>query len=56
MKSLQLSNASDANLATLMKSIAINDVLKDGPVVDAVVGIEGKVRNQVCQVVLLLAQ
>ena len=39
----QLSNASDADLATLRESVAINDVLKNGPVVDAVVRIEGKV-------------
>ena len=52
---LQLSDASDTDLATLCESVTINDVLKDGPVVDAVVGIEGKVEAQVCQVVLLLA-
>lgn len=52
---LQLSDASDTDLATLRTSVAINDVLEDGPVVDAVVGIEGKVEAQVCQVILLLA-
>ena len=51
----QLSDASDTDLATLRESVAINDVLEDGPVVDAVVGIEGKVEAQVRQVVLLLA-
>ena len=52
---LQLSDASDTDLATLRESVAINDVLEDGPVVDAVVGIEGKVEAQVRQVILLLA-
>ena len=51
----QLSDASDTDLATLRESVAINDVLEDGPVVDAVIGVEGKVEAQVCQVVLLLA-
>ena len=51
----QLSDATDTDLATLRESVAINDVLEDGPVVDAVVGIEGKVEAQVRQVVLLLA-
>ena len=50
----QLPNASDANLATLRASVAINDVLEDGPVVDAIVGVEGEVEAQVRQVVLLL--
>ena len=31
----QLSNASDADLATLRESVAINDVLEDGTIVDA---------------------
>ena len=48
----QLSNT---DLATLRESVAINDVLKDGSVVDAVIGVEGKVEAQVRQVVLLLA-
>lgn len=52
---LQLSDASDTDLATLRESVAINDVLKDGSVVDAVIGVEGKVEAQVRQVVLLLA-
>ena len=51
---LQLSDAPDADLATLRASVAINDVLEDGPVVDAVVGVEGEVEAQVRQVVLLL--
>ena len=51
----QLSNATDTDLATLRESVTINDVLKDGPVADAVVGIEGEVEAQVRQVVLLLA-
>ena len=51
---LQLSNASDADLAALRASVAIEDVLEDGPVVDAVVGVEGEVEAQVRQVVLLL--
>lgn len=51
----QLSNASNADLAALRTSVAINDVLEDGPVVDAVVSIEGKVEAQVRQVILLLA-
>ena len=34
--------------------VAIDDVLEDGPVVDAVVGVEGEVEAQVRQVVLLL--
>ena len=51
----QLSNATDTDLATLRESVAINDVLKDGSVVDAVIGVEGKVEAQVRQVVLLLA-
>ena len=50
----QLSNAPDADLATLRASVAVNDVLEDGPVVDAVVGVEGEVEAQVRQVVLLL--
>ena len=52
---LQLSDASDTDLATLRESVTINDVLEDGPVADAVVGIEGEVEAQVRQVVLLLA-
>ena len=52
---LQLSDASDTDLATLRESVTINDVLKDGSVVDAVIGVEGKVEAQVRQVVLLLA-
>ena len=51
----QLSNATDTDLATLRESVAINDVPKDGSVVDAVIGVEGKVEAQVRQVVLLLA-
>ena len=51
---MPISNASDADLAALRASIAINDVLKDGPVVDAVVGVGGEVEAQVRQVVLLL--
>ena len=51
----QLSNASDADLATLRESVAINNVLKHGSVVDAVIGVEGEVEAQVRQVVLLLA-
>ena len=51
---MPLSNASDADLATLRASVAINDVPEDGPVVDAVVGVEGEVEAQVRQVVLLL--
>ena len=51
----QLSNATDTDLAPLRESVAINDVLKDGSVVDAVIGVEGKVEAQVRQVVLLLA-
>lgn len=31
----QLADASDADLATLRESVAINDALEDGPVVDA---------------------
>lgn len=50
----QLSNAPDVDLATLRASVAVNDVLEDGPVVDAVVGVEGEVEAQVSQVVLLL--
>ncbi|MEO2530534.1 hypothetical protein ABG984_01815 [Collinsella aerofaciens] len=50
----QLSNAPDADLATLRASVAIDDVLQHGPVVDAVVGVEGEVEAQVRQVVLLL--
>ena len=52
---LQLPDASDADLATLRERVAIDDVLKDGPVIDAVVGVEGEVEAQVRQVVLLLA-
>ena len=52
---LQLSDASDTDLATLRESVTINDVLKDGSVVDAVIGVEGEVEAQVRQVVLLLA-
>ena len=51
---LQLSDASHTDLATLRESVAINDVLEDGPVVDAVVGVEGEVEAQIRQVVLLL--
>lgn len=51
----QLSNAPDTDLETLRTSVAINDVLEDGAVVDAVVGVEGEVEAQVRQVVLLLA-
>ena len=51
----QLPDASDADLATLRERVAIDDVLKDGPVIDAVVGVEGEVEAQVRQVVLLLA-
>ena len=50
----QLSNAPDADLAALRASVAVNNVLEDEPVVDAVVGIEGEVEAQVRQVVLLL--
>lgn len=50
----QLSNAPDADLATPRASVAVNDVLEDGPVVDAVVGVEGEVEARVRQVVLLL--
>lgn len=50
----QLSNASNADLAALRTSVAINDVLEDGPVVDAIIGVEGKVEAQVRKVVLLL--
>ena len=39
----QLSNATDTDLATLRESVAINDILKDGPIVDAVIGVEGKI-------------
>lgn len=52
---LQLSNASNTDLATLRESVAINDVLEDGSVVDAVIGVEDEVEAQVRQVVLLLA-
>lgn len=51
----QLPDATDADLATLRESVAIDDVLQHGPVVDAVVGVEGEVEAQVRQVVLLLA-
>ena len=50
----QLSNAPDADLATLRASVAVNDVLEDGPVIDAVVGVEGEAEAQIRQVVLLL--
>ena len=50
----QLADASDADLATLRERVAIDDVLQHGPVVDAVVGVEGEVEAQVRQVVLLL--
>ena len=52
---LQLPDAPDADVATLRASVAVNDILEDGPVVDAVVGVEGEVEAQVSQVVLLLA-
>lgn len=51
----QLADASDADLATLRERVAMDDVLQHGPVVDAVVGVEGEVEAQVSQVVLLLA-
>lgn len=52
---LQLSDASDTDLATLRESVTINDVLKDRSVVNAIIGVEGEVEAQVRQVVLLLA-
>ena len=51
----QLPDASDADLIALHESVAIDDVLQYGPVIDAVVGVEGEVEAQVRQVVLLLA-
>ena len=50
----QFADAPDADAVSPCAGVGVDDVLEHGPVVDPVVGVEGEVEAQVCQVVLLL--
>lgn len=52
---LELADSPDADATSPRTGIGVNDVLKNGAVVDPIVGVEGEVEAQVRQVILLLA-
>ena len=52
---LELADTPHAHLVAQAPGVVVYDVLEHGPVVDAVVGVEGEVEAQVGEVVLLLA-